>query len=253
MQLSNNLLKEFAQITNDKGTQGASYAYGTVVTQKGATYVKFDGAELLTPVSMAMDAEDGNRVIVMIKNHIATIIGNITSPASAKGVSDITTFYILTDSATRPPDYYDPNWSTNVPDWEDGKFVWQKTITKYESGDISESDPVCLSGAVGASGEDAILLRIDSSRGTMFKNNAVSTILSVIVYYGSQRITTFGELKATLGNGSRLEWEWQRMDEDRFGVLSADDSRIEDGGFRLRLSPNDVDVKCTFRCNLITE
>ena len=32
----------------------------------------------------------------------------------------------------------------------------------------------------GRDGTDAVLVRIDSSRGTVFKNNAVNTILSVI-------------------------------------------------------------------------
>ena len=43
------------------------------------------------------------------------------------------------------------------------------------------------------------------------------------------------------------------MDEDRYGVLSAADSRLSNGGFQLTLGPTDVDVKVTFRCKLITD
>ena len=43
------------------------------------------------------------------------------------------------------------------------------------------------------------------------------------------------------------------MDEDRYGILSADDSRLSNGGFQLTLGPSDVDVKVTFRCVLITD
>ena len=50
-----------------------------------------------------------------------------------------------------------------------------------------------------------------------------------------------------------LQWEWLRMDEDRYGIISADDTRLSDGGFRLTLGPADVDVKVTFRCALITD
>jgi hypothetical protein len=43
------------------------------------------------------------------------------------------------------------------------------------------------------------------------------------------------------------------MDEDRYGVISADDSRLSDGGFVFTLGADDVDTKVTFRCNLIIE
>ena len=43
------------------------------------------------------------------------------------------------------------------------------------------------------------------------------------------------------------------MDEDRYGILSASDSRLSDGGFHLTLGPQDVDTKVTFRCKLITD
>lgn len=99
-------------------------------------------------------------------------------------------------------------------------------------------------------GEDATVLRIDSSRGTVFKNNQVSTVLSVVIYYGSQRITDIDTLKSTYGNGAYLEWSWQRMDDDRFGVISADDSRIGNGGFTFTINADDVDTKVVFMCSL---
>jgi len=100
------------------------------------------------------------------------------------------------------------------------------------------------------SGEDATTLRIDSSRGTVFKNNQVSTVLSVVIYYGSMRITDIDTLKATYGSGAYLEWSWQRLDEDRFGVISSSDSRIGNGGFTLTIGADDVDTKVVFMCSL---
>jgi hypothetical protein len=94
-------------------------------------------------------------------------------------------------------------------------------------------------------------LRIDSSRGTVFKNNAVSTVLSAVIYRGSQRITDITALRAAMGNGAYLQWKWQRMDEDTFGIISATDSRIGNNGFTLTLTPADVDTKVTFMCELI--
>lgn len=100
------------------------------------------------------------------------------------------------------------------------------------------------------SGEDATTLRIESSRGTVFKNNNVSTVLSVVIYYGSKRITDVETLKATYGSAAYLEWSWQRLDEDRFGVLSSSDSRIGNGGFTLTIGAGDVDTKVVFMCSL---
>lgn len=95
-------------------------------------------------------------------------------------------------------------------------------------------------------------LRIDSSRGTVFKNNAVSTVLSAVIYRGSQRITDMATLKSAMGSSAYLQWSWQRLDESAFGVISASDSRIGDDGFTFTLSPEDVDTKVTFLCELIT-
>ena len=96
------------------------------------------------------------------------------------------------------------------------------------------------------------VLRIDSSRGTVFKNNAVSTVLTVAIYKGSERITDANGMKGAFGRSAYLQWYWQRLDEDRFGVLSADDPKISNDGFTLTLTPEDVDVKVTFMCELIT-
>lgn len=94
-------------------------------------------------------------------------------------------------------------------------------------------------------------LRIDSSRGTVFKNNAVSTVLSAVIYRGNQRITDATTLRAAMGSGAYLQWKWQRLDEDTFGVISASDTRIGNDGFTLTLTADDVDTKVTFMCELI--
>ena len=168
-------------------------------------------------------------------------------------VTDVAVFYALNNSETVPPSDDDPGWSLEAPEWVDSMYMWQKTVTTYASGNTRTSSPTCLSGAVGADGEAAVLLRIDSSRGTVFKNTGVTTVLNVTIYYGSQRITTGQQLRAVFGNTARLEWEWLRMDEDRYGIISASDTRLSDGGFTFALSPEDVDVKVTFRCSMIID
>lgn len=95
-------------------------------------------------------------------------------------------------------------------------------------------------------------LRIESSRGTVFKNDSVSTVLSAVIYRGSQRITDITALRAAMGNGAYLQWKWQRLDDDTYGVILATDSRIGNDGFTLTISPSDVSTKVTFMCELIS-
>lgn len=99
--------------------------------------------------------------------------------------------------------------------------------------------------------EVTTLLRIESSRGTVFKNDQVATVLSAVIYRGSRRITDMKTLKEVVGPGAYFEWSWQRLNDDSFGVISADDERLGNDGFTFTLSPEDVDTKVTFQCQLI--
>lgn len=96
-------------------------------------------------------------------------------------------------------------------------------------------------------------LRIESSRGTVFKNDQVATVLSVVIYRGSQRITDSATMKTVFGTGAYLQWKWLRLDDETFGIISSSDSRFGDNGFTFTLSPEDVDTKVTFMCELITD
>lgn len=101
MSLSNDLISQLVKANkSDNKTSKETTVYGTTVEHDGVTYVKLDGSDLLTPVSTTSDTKPGERVTVMIKNHSATITGNISSPsASATDVkevgSQITEFEII--------------------------------------------------------------------------------------------------------------------------------------------------------------
>lgn len=83
MPLSSELVSKFAKLTSNKPKEEKeSTVYGTTVIQNGNKYVKLDGSELLTPASFTTNIADGERVTVFIKNHMATVTGNITSPAA---------------------------------------------------------------------------------------------------------------------------------------------------------------------------
>jgi hypothetical protein len=69
-------------MTNDtpqRSTEGT--VHGTV-KYDGRWYVQVDDSGQLTPVSTTTDLAEGDRVIVTIKDHTATVTGNLTSPAA---------------------------------------------------------------------------------------------------------------------------------------------------------------------------
>lgn len=178
-----------------------------------------------------------------IKDQIGAAAGVVSS-----AVSSVSQEYYLSDSAA---ELTGGDWSTIPPDWSQGKYLWQRTVTVYLNGQSTRGEPVCVSGKDGQDGQDAAVLRIDSSRGTVFKNSAVSTVLSVVIFYGSQRITNRQELVAAFGPGAYLEWSWQRLGESAFGIISAADDRLSEDGFSFTLSPEDVDTKVVFQCQLM--
>lgn len=105
MGLSSDLISQFVKATNDnvKREKETILTYGTIVKRGDILYVKIDGSDLLTPVTSTVNIRDGNRVTVTIKNHNATVTGNITSPsAGAEDITDAgktaTNFMDLSDS-----------------------------------------------------------------------------------------------------------------------------------------------------------
>lgn len=157
--------------------------------------------------------------------------------------------YAVSDSTTDPPQT--DEWSREPPAWEEGKFIWRRFIYVYGDGHEEIGNPALSTGGSGKDGEDAVTLRIESSRGTVFKNDQVSTVLSAVIYQGSKRITDSVTMKSTFGNSAYLQWKWMRLDDETFGIISSGDPRFSDNGFRFTLSPDDVDTKVTFMCELI--
>lgn len=84
MNLSNDLISQFVKATakDNRKVSSESTINGTTVIYDGKTYVKLDGSDLLTPVTTTTDVKSDERVTVLIKDHTATITGNISSPAA---------------------------------------------------------------------------------------------------------------------------------------------------------------------------
>ncbi len=99
-------------------------------------------------------------------------------------------------------------------------------------------------------GEDAVILRIDSSRGNVFKNSAVSTVLTVNIIKAGETITNAVRMREVFGAGASIKWYWKKIGENAFHIILNTDSMISDDGFTLTLTPDKVDTKVTFQCEL---
>lgn len=84
MPLSADIVSQFAKVTKDQTpAKSEQTVYGTVVVYNDKKYVKLDGSELLTPISLTSKVENEDRVIVMIKDHTAIVTGNMTAPSAS--------------------------------------------------------------------------------------------------------------------------------------------------------------------------
>ena len=85
--------------------------------------------------------------ITQMATQISATVSEIeTTKKSA--VNSVKVEYALSDSATTAPT---SGWSTTAPEWEDGKYMWQKTTTTKGDG-TSSATTTCISGATGATG-----------------------------------------------------------------------------------------------------
>lgn len=99
MPLSHELISQFVKVTNDKKTETRkeTTAYGTVVTQNNIKYVKLDGSDELTPVNTNVVIHENDRVMVLIKNHTATVTGNESRKANQSSRKNDNNEYITLD------------------------------------------------------------------------------------------------------------------------------------------------------------
>lgn len=95
------------------------------------------------------------------------------------------------------------------------------------------------------------IVTITSSKGTVFKNTNVSTVLSVTIFRGTAQITDIETLHKVYGDGAYLQWKSKEHDEDDFLLIPSIDERISEGGFKFAISPNNVDTKGNYVCDLM--
>lgn len=128
---------------------------------------------------------------------------NGTNGTSVSVESTSVTYQVGTSGTDKPTGA----WSTTVPTVPNGQFLWTKTVVTYSDGKSTTSYSVSYKGTNGANGKngaDAITMSITSSNGTVFKNNAGSTVLTAHVFVAGKEQTIADN--GTCGSLGVVKW-----------------------------------------------
>ena len=102
---------------------------GTIQDKSGKNYWNLDASEFHLGPGAKLDGKD----IAVTDAVIASVDVEYAQSASR---------------VTEPVD----GWQTTAPQWVSGKYIWTRTKTTMQSGDIEYSEPVCISGRDGTDG-----------------------------------------------------------------------------------------------------
>lgn len=80
---------------------------------------------------------------------VGTNANSYTDQVFSESISEVDVEYAKNSSLSTAPT---SGWSTNAPVWEDGKYIWTRTKT-VSGGQTYYSDPVCITGAKGETGQ----------------------------------------------------------------------------------------------------
>ena len=153
-----------------------------------------------------------------ISEHTQTIdeikdtLQSVTTTVS-KTVKEVQVMYALSDSSTEAPT---SGWSPVAPEWQEGKYMWQKTVTTFSDDTQEESQATCIQGAKGQDGKDGKdgTNGKDGVDGTNGQDGADGLGISAIEtqYYLSNSETelTGGTWKETQDKWSKGKYIWTR-------------------------------------------
>lgn len=110
-----------------------------------------------TIVSGILQSQDGTTFYLDLENGILNMEAtSLTIKGSQvvtedQAIESVDVQYASGTSNTTPPT---SGWSTDSPQWQSGRYIWQRTVTTMADGTQSISDPTCIQGAQGPAGQD---------------------------------------------------------------------------------------------------
>lgn len=147
--------------TETKATQAADHFSWLVKSGTSSTNFELTDrtAELIADHINLMGLVEFNGLSTSTQemiNRISEISGKALTAANdvkKSAISGVDVLYASGESENAPPA---EGWDTTAPQWEEGRYIWQKTVTTYASGEILESEPTNITGARGKEGDAGI-------------------------------------------------------------------------------------------------
>lgn len=140
----------------------------------------------------------------------ATVGGNAIATKN-NTISNVDVEYASGTSNTTPPE---TGWSTNSPEWQDNRYIWQRTVTTMADGTQNISEPTCIQGAAGVGGESTTIISntIDyaiSDSGTVPPNDWLENIppLQPGKYLWTRTVTEYSDGESSIAYGVSYQGE----------------------------------------------
>ena len=126
-----------------------------------------------------------------------------TGPAGANGTNGVSVKSVDVQyyKSTSNTSLSGGSWVTTSPSWENGKYIWTKTVTTLSNNTTIESDPVCITGAKGATGDKG---------NTGATGKGVSTIVEEYYKSTSNTSQTGGTWSTTVPTWENGKYIWTR-------------------------------------------
>lgn len=170
--------------------------------------------EINGKITQIIQETDGNTE--KISEHTQTIdeikdtLKSVTTTVS-KTVKEVKVMYALSSSSTEAPT---SGWSIKAPVWQEGKYMWQKTVTTFSDDTQEESQATCIQGAKGQDGKDGTNGK-DGIAGTNGKDGTdgkdglgIKSIETQYYLSTSETETTGGTWKSTQDKWSKGKYIW---------------------------------------------
>lgn len=133
---------------------------------------------------------DGNSYIDLLRNRIhisgdSTLGGNDKTVTQlltdlANTVTNTAVQYCRSSSSTQAPAESDPGWDPTAPTWQEGYYIWQRTVVSKPSGN-TYSEATCISGRDGTDGTSVTI----SSRSVTYAASSSGTTVPDASSFGA--------------------------------------------------------------------
>ena len=103
----------------------------------------------------------GNKAYSPNQNGVCIAGATGNTGATGKGIKSIVEQYYKSPSATL---LTGGSWSATYPGWENGKYIWTRSVTTYTDNTTDTTTPICVTGEKGNTGEDGISPTVSVSK-----------------------------------------------------------------------------------------